>query len=492
VTNYCQNRVSVEGSEAQIQAFVQDCLSVRDELHVLEFEKIVPQPPIVKGLHRSTFSRLGGRFPDQLSSGWVGMEAILRKPPPLGPVDVMPVVSVLDRDFVRQVGIKNYDDLDRWLRGNDPASLELGRKCLAAFEACGNFFEDDWILDKWGCDPGRLEYSTAVLSETRYDAAFASAFGAPEGIFREIARRHPGLTSRFVALEEGNDYSFLLTTKNNVAAEERPESTDALIDEVEGPGEVESRLDHERAFYEEPAVLRRQPMRHVRYWLRERRLKRALIGYPPYVPPHSGVEWMMREEDARENFEFFLAQRADRIEALKRFLAPFDVSLDFTDRAKQELDRWLAGYGALLFVSETGSSFLTRQPEWTGARSSLNVIFDIAIYIGEFAIAESPWLRWQLDVEREQGRTRSDDSFQRPSIDSERDLYSFPRDVIRDVHSLCHSLCEGSYMSREARYTFGSRELARQFVTRTLRHISLSAQGDFETANNEWSKDSYM
>lgn len=491
MTNYCENRVTIEGSAAEIQAFARDCLSLHDGLDVLDFEKILPVPPAVRGLYRSTVSKLGGgKFQDELSSGWVGMEALLRKPPPPYENEVARPDSVLDRDFVKKRGIGNYDDLNNWLLQNDPASLELGRKCLAAFEACGNFFEDDWVNGEWGCDPDRVEYSQANLSETRYDAVFVSPWGAPEGIFREIARRHQGLSSRFAALEEGNDYSFLLTTSNNTIREERPEITDTLIDDMEGPGEVESRIESERAVYDRPSELRKQPTRRFRYWLGERRLKRVLAGYPVYSPPHLGVEWTMPEQDARENFEFFQTQRTHRIDILKRFLAQFDVSLDFTDRAKQALDRWIASYGALLFVPETGYSFWTHRPEWVGPRSGLNVIFDIAIYLGEFAIAESPELRWTMDVRREKGRTRSDHGFQRPGIDAAKDLYSFPRDIVDSTYSICHSLCESSYMNKEPRYVFGSPPLARQFVTKMLRHIHLSARGDFETANNEWCQDS--
>jgi hypothetical protein len=199
----------------------------------------------------------------------------------------------------------------------------------------------------------------------------------------------------------------------------------------------------------------------------------------------------MPEQEARENFEFFLAHRNHRIEILKRFLTQFDVSLDFTDGAKQALDRWIACYGALLFVSETGLSFWTHRPEWAGPRSSLNVIFDIAIYIGEFAILESPHLRWSMDVRREKGRTRSDQRFQRPTIDAAGELYSFPRDIIESTYNICHSLCEKSYMRKKPRFLFGSSALARQFVTKELRHVHLSARGDFETANDERIQDSY-
>jgi hypothetical protein len=78
-------------------------------------------------------------------------------------------------------------------------------------------------------------------------------------------------------------------------------------------------------------------------------------------------------------------------------LRPSGVPLDFTDQTKAAPDKWLATHAAFLYVSETGSSFLTHNPEWVGARSSLNVIFDLAIFLGDFAIKENPVLRWQMD-----------------------------------------------------------------------------------------------
>ena len=163
---------------------------------------------------------------------------------------------MLDHESAKKLGLRTYDDLVLWLRKNDPDSLELGRKCIAAFEACGYLFEDDWIGDKWGFTPDRAEYSQAYLAETSYEAAFVSPWGAPEEIFRVIARRHTGLTSRFTALEEGNDYTFLLTTSGGIVTEEQLAVTDRFIDEMDGPGEVDWRIDNERAFYEQPSTLR--------------------------------------------------------------------------------------------------------------------------------------------------------------------------------------------------------------------------------------------
>jgi hypothetical protein len=347
----------------------------------------------------------------------------------------------------------------------------------------------EWVMDKWGCDPDRVDYHESRLGQMRYSAAFASPWCAPEGIVREIACRHPRLTINFTAVEEGNEYVFSLNSQNGVINEAQPALTDALIEEVEGSGEIERRVDSDRLFYKRSATLKEQPMRHVRHWWAERRFKRALVGYPVYQPPHRGIEMMMSKGDATENYEFFLASKAGRIDTLRRFLGFFGLSLDFTDQTKAALDRWLATHAPFLYVLEDGCSFLTHNPEWTGARLSLNVIFDLAIFLGDFAIVESPVLRWEMDAQTRSGRTRSDHQFQRPVLAAATPLFSFPRDVIYDTYQLCSAHCSASYMWKKAIVRFDSRARAQQFVTKTLRHINLSARGDFDTANSERWKD---
>jgi len=491
MTNYCQNRLTINGSPGEIEAFAQSCLSVHDDLFQLDFEKILPTPTVVKGLYRSVESRLGGPGRLALSAGEVGMEALRRAP--LAPVggSVKPF-SVLDHERAKAVGIKSYDDLCVWLRNNDPAALELGRRCLAAQDACGVCFEGDWMAVKWGCAPERIEYEQADLRETSYVANFVSAWSAPEGISREIARRHPGLTIRFAALEEGNDYTFLLTSENGVVNEERPAVSDEFIDELEGAGEVAGRSELEKSYYWQSAVLEPQPMRHIRHWWSEARLKRALAQYPVYRPPHQGIEMDMSEAQARENFAFFLAQKAGRVEGLARFLASFGVSLDFTDTTKGALDEWIATYAGFLYVREEGSSFMTHDPEWDGARLGLNVILDLAIFLGNFAIHESPGLRWDMDTVMQSGRTRTDHRFQRPVLAAAAPLLAFPHDIVDETHQICHSLCEHSYMWKRAMFQYGSRDLARNFATKTLRHLYLCARDDFETANSERAKETYF
>jgi hypothetical protein len=50
VTNYCKNLLTIEGLGQQVEVFARTCLSLRDGSYELDFEKILPMPPILKGL----------------------------------------------------------------------------------------------------------------------------------------------------------------------------------------------------------------------------------------------------------------------------------------------------------------------------------------------------------------------------------------------------------------------------------------------------------
>ena len=83
------------------------------------------------------------------------------------------------------------------------------------------------------------------------------------------------------------------------------------------------------------------------------------------------------------------------------------------------------------------------------------------------------------------GRSRIDEKFQRTVIAAAQPPFPFPWDVIRDTYDFCHAQCEASYMWKQPLFIYGSRPLACQFATKTLRYISLCARGEFETANAE-------
>jgi hypothetical protein len=273
-------------------------------------------------------------------------------------------------------------------------------------------------------------------------------------------------------MEEGNDFSYRFSSLNGEIREEEPGLTTEFVEHVEGqPREVDD-------FYLTPAELMDEPPTHLLFWAARRRVQRALRGYLVYRPPHSGAEMLMPEEHARANFDYFISQRSARRDALRNFLAPFGVSLEFSDAAKSSLDKWLAKYGGFLYVREHGSSYLTYVPHWEGARSGLNVIQDLAIFLGDFACKESVGLYWEMYTDVPTGLQRQQEIFQKPVIagfTSNPRWRFFP---LTDVFRICNALRERSYMWRRPRMSMSPESLYTRFVSETLARVRQQARGN--------------
>jgi hypothetical protein len=186
---------------------------------------------------------------------------------------------------------------------------------------------------------------------------------------------------------------------------------------------------------------------------------------------------------ARANFEYFVSQRAVRTEALRRFLSQFGVSLDFSEVTKSLLDAWLASYGAFLYVSENRSSYHSRLPAWEGARLGLNVIHDLAGFLGDFAIQESPGLHWEMYTDVPTGLQTEDDTFQNPVIAGFPNNPRSRFDPLTDVHRICHALRHRTYMWQEPMFRMSPQSLYTHFVSKTLSRTYLQARGDEAGAN---------
>jgi len=63
MTNYCQNKLTVDGSREDISIFAAQCLTQYNQLCQLDFEKITPKPQIIRGLTRKVRSKLGYDYP---------------------------------------------------------------------------------------------------------------------------------------------------------------------------------------------------------------------------------------------------------------------------------------------------------------------------------------------------------------------------------------------------------------------------------------------
>jgi hypothetical protein len=82
---------------------------------------------------------------------------------------------------------------------------------------------------------------------------------------------------------------------------------------------------------------------------------------------------------ADANFPHFTNPRAQRIDELRGFLGGFGFTLESSDAGLRKLDPWIARYGAVLAVRETGGcSFEAFVPAWRDERLGQNIIFDLA------------------------------------------------------------------------------------------------------------------
>lgn len=61
-------------------------------------------------------------------------------------------------------------------------------------------------------------------------------------------------------------------------------------------------------------------MIHPKFWLKHARARRALRGYPLYDVPHKQAEGTLSEKEARENFDYFMRVRLERLAFFQEWL----------------------------------------------------------------------------------------------------------------------------------------------------------------------------
>ena len=130
------------------------------------------------------------------------------------------------------------------------------------------------------------------------------------------------------------------------------------------------------------------------------RVAEALVSYPPYTPPAWKAD-PNPEAMRAASFQYrdhFLACREARLEALRAFLANFDVSLNTDDTGLMAVSTWLPHWADLLISGlddQAGwSGYCRFEVPWTGTLSGLNVIFDLGIYYAECLWTRRTKLEW--------------------------------------------------------------------------------------------------
>lgn len=145
-------------------------------------------------------------------------------------------------------------------------------------------------------------------------------------------------------------------------------------------------------------------------WLRRRppplteqkhRVLEALVDYPRYTPPIWSSETQPVQDASEEYRTYFFDNRSRRIEALRRFLAVFNVGLSLEDSGVQAVSAWCPLYADLLVdglehkeSEDIWSAYHWFQAPWTGRLLGLNTVFDLGIYMGECLLSRNPRLRW--------------------------------------------------------------------------------------------------
>jgi hypothetical protein len=96
--------------------------------------------------------------------------------------------------------------------------------------------------------------------------------------------------------------------------------------------------------------------------------------------------------------DHFLGSMQARVEALRAFLANFDVTLSLDDAGLMAVSTWLPHWADLLVDDFSDQSvrdaYRSFTVPWTGRLSGLNVIFDLGIYYAECLWARRTKLEW--------------------------------------------------------------------------------------------------
>jgi hypothetical protein len=123
----------------------------------------------------------------------------------------------------------------------------------------------------------------------------------------------------------------------------------------------------------------------------------ALTDYPPYAPPEWNPNIQSGEEATNEYRAFFFENRDRRLEALRGFLAKFDVAFSLDDTEAAAVSAWCPLYADLLVDEFTKSVFDAYHDfawSWTGTLLGLNVVFDLSLYVGECILYRNQKLKW--------------------------------------------------------------------------------------------------
>lgn len=142
-------------------------------------------------------------------------------------------------------------------------------------------------------------------------------------------------------------------------------------------------------------------------WMARRRIKRILAKpYPAYLPPHRKWEKHLSPSQRQENFDYFMSIRKPRLEVFRSWIhEKFNVEATFDKRGIDSLSHWFDTHGGF-FIDWRNlpndyspiKSYRDYIPPWNEPLLGVNILFDIGLWVGEYAITKFGRLRWDVDV----------------------------------------------------------------------------------------------
>jgi hypothetical protein len=128
-----------------------------------------------------------------------------------------------------------------------------------------------------------------------------------------------------------------------------------------------------------------------------------MSSYPVYSPPFHDAKDVLAKREIKANCQYFLEQKALRVEYLVKYLASFSVAIRLDRDGVKVLDDWLFRYGGHLLPwnRRLNAEFVIQalhdyEPEWTGPYHGLNLVNDIGIFVGDYIIASNPDVHWDV------------------------------------------------------------------------------------------------
>jgi len=159
--NWCENRVSFSGPEADLKK-LKSLMGTEDQ--VIPFQKIKPMP---KDLDIAC------------GSAHLGYDVLY------GDID-----SVLERAWIKKEGLKSREELIAYLKEHHPEYIEMAPRYKANIDRYGHRDWYSWRVAHWGtkCDIDANAIQILDNSPEYLSLAFDTAWSPPQGIYDALGQ----------------------------------------------------------------------------------------------------------------------------------------------------------------------------------------------------------------------------------------------------------------------------------------------------------------